>query len=131
MREETNELISESINVSERRQFRRVFSLVSQEDVVLFSMNGHNHFVAKLLDLSRGGALIYTADPSVCADAGSHYKLYFQSRGAMFHLEAMLVRKELQFFAFQFMNVTPLDLAEIRGKIARMEIMAARMCVSH
>ena len=127
----TNDLMSELINVSERRQFRRVFSLVPQEDVVLFSMNGHNHFVAKLLDLSRGGALIYTADPSVCADAGSHYKLYFQRRGAMFHLEAMLVRKELQFFAFQFMNVTPLDLAEIRGKIARMEIMAARMCVSH
>src|SRR5205823_5073041 len=72
------ELMSELINVSERRQFRRVFSLVPQEDVVLFSMNGRNHFVAKLLDLSRGGALIYTADPSVSADAGSHYKLYFQ-----------------------------------------------------
>jgi|SRR6266850_4763926 len=131
MMKESNELMSELINVSERRQFRRVFSLVPQEDVVLFSLNGRNHFVAKLLDLSRGGALIYTADPSVYADAGSHYKLYFQSRGAMFHLEGMLVRKELQFFAFQFVNVTPLDLAEIRGKIARMEIMAARMCVSH
>src|SRR5438105_12652327 len=90
MTKESNELMSELINVSERRQFRRVFSLVPQEDVVLFSMNGRNHFVAKLLDLSRGGALIYTADPSVSADAGSHYKLYFQSRGAMFHLEALL-----------------------------------------
>ena len=131
MTKESNELLSELINVSERRQFRRVFSLVPQEDVVLFSINGRNHFVAKLLDLSRGGALIYTADPSVSADAGPYYKLYFQSRGAMFHLEGILVRKELQFFAFQFVNVTPLDLAEIRGKLARMEIMAARMCVSH
>src|SRR6267143_7013076 len=119
------EVMGELINVSERRQFRRVFSLVPQEDVVLFSMNGRNHFVARLLDLSRGGALIYTADPSVSADSGTYYKLYFQSRGgAMFHLEGMLVRKELQFFAFQFVNVTPLDLAEIRGKLARMEIMA-------
>jgi hypothetical protein len=131
MTKETNELISELINVDERRQFRRVFSLVPQEDVVLFSINGRNHFVARLLDLSRGGALIYIADPSVSADAGSHYKLYFQSRGAMFHIEGTLVRKELQFFAFQFVNVTPLDLAEIRSKLARMEIMAARMCVSH
>ena len=127
----TNELLGQLINVSERRQFRRVFSLVPQEDVVLFSMNGRNHFVARLLDLSRGGALIYIADPSVAADPGSRYKLYFQSRGAMFHLEGILVRKELQFFAFHFVNVTALDLAEIRGKLARMEIMAARMCVSH
>ena len=123
----TNELT----NVSERRQFRRVFSLVPEEDVVLFSMDGQSHFVAKLLDLSRGGALIYTADPTVGADAGCHYKLYFQNRGAMFHLEAVLARRDMQFFAFQFVNLTPLDVAEIRGKLARMEIMAARLSVSH
>jgi hypothetical protein len=122
----TNELV----NVSERRQFRRVFSLVPEEDVVLFSMNGSNHFVAKLLDLSRGGALIYTADPSISAEAGSQYKLYFQSRGAMFHVEATLARRDTQFFAFQFLNLTPLDTAEVRGKLARMEMMAARMCVN-
>jgi hypothetical protein len=107
-----------------------VFSLVPEEDVVLFSTNGRSHFVAKLLDLSRGGALIYTADPSVTAETGC-YKLYFQSRGAMFHLEGTLVRRELQFFAFQFLNVTPADLAEIRSKLARMEILAARLCVGH
>jgi hypothetical protein len=112
----------------EKRRHRRVFSLVPEEDIVLFSSNGQGHFVAKLLDLSRGGALIYTADPSVGADSSGQYKLYFQSRGAMFHLEGTLIRKELQFFAFQFVNVTPVDLAEIRSKLARMEILAARMC---
>src|SRR5579884_2174936 len=117
--------------IDERRRHRRVFSLIPEEDVVLFSSNGQSHFVAKLLDLSRGGALIYSADPTIKAEAGARYKLYVQSRGAMFHLEAMLVRRELQFFAFQFVNVTPLDLAEIRGKLARMEILAARMCVGH
>jgi hypothetical protein len=117
--------------VEERRKHRRVFSLIPQEDVVLFSPNGEKHFVAKLLDLSRSGALIYTADPTVTAEAGSRYKLYFQSHGAMFHLEAMLTRRELQFFAFHFINVTPLDLMEIRGKLARMEILAARMCGGH
>jgi len=122
---------NELTNVSERRQFRRVFSLVPEEDVVLFSMNGQSHFVAKLLDLSRGGALIYTADPTVGADAGSHYQLYFQNRGSMFHLEAVLARREMQFFAFQFVNLTLLDVTEIRGKLARMEIMAARLSVSH
>ena len=117
--------------VQERRRHRRVFSLIPQEDVVLFSPNGEKHFVAKLLDLSRSGALIYTADPTVSAEPGNRYKLYFQSQGAMFHLEAMLNRRELQFFAFQFINVTPLDLMEIRGKLARMEILAARMCGGH
>jgi hypothetical protein len=115
----------------ERRRHRRVFSLVSEEDIVLFNTNGQSHFVAKLLDLSRGGALIYTADPSVAADPGCRYKLYFQSHGAMFHLEGTLIRKELQFFAFQFVDVTALDLAEIRSKLARMEILAARICVGH
>ena len=123
-------MTDELMNTSERREFRRVFSLVPEEDVVLFSMNGSSHFMAKVLDLSRSGALIYTADPSICADAGSHYKLYFQSRGGMFHVESILVRKEMQFFAFQFVNLTPLDLAEIRAKLARMEMMAARMCVN-
>jgi len=112
----------------ERRRHRRVFSLVSEEDIVLFNTNGQSHFVAKLLDLSRGGALIYTTDPSVDVESGGKHKLYFQSRGAMFHLEGTLIRRELQFFAFRFMNITPLDLAEIRSKLARMEILTARMC---
>jgi hypothetical protein len=107
-----------------------VFSLVPEEDVVLFSMNGSSHFMAKLLDLSVGGTLIYTADPSMTADVGGHYKLYFQSRGAMFHVESVLTRKKNRFFAFQFANLTALDTAEIRGKLARMEMMAARMCLS-
>ena len=111
----------------ERRRYRRVLSLVAEEDVVLFSTTGESHFVAKLRDLSRGGALIYSADPWVAAEVGRHYKLYFQSRGAVFHLEGTLVRRELQLFAFQFQNVTPLDLAEIRSKLARMEILAARL----
>lgn len=113
----------------ERRRHRRVFSLVAEEDIVLFSNNGGSHFVAKLLDLSRGGALIYSADPAVPAELGYRYKLYFHSRGAMFYLEGTLVRRDLQFFAFQFHNASPLDLAEIRSKLARMEIMAARLCV--
>ena len=124
-------MTDEVIDVSERRQFRRVFSLVPEEDVVLFSMNGGNHFVSKLLDLSRGGALIYTADPSISVESGAHYKLYFQSRGGMFHVESILIRKELQFCAFQFVNLAPLDVAEIRSKLARMEMMAARMSVNH
>ena len=121
------EVEKETAEEQERRTHRRVFSLVPEEDVVLFSSSGRSHFVAKLLDLSRGGALIYSADPSVGAEVGCRYKLYFQSRGTMFHLEGTLVRRELQFFAFQFANVTPLDLAEIRSKLARMEILAARL----
>jgi hypothetical protein len=123
-------MTDEVMSSSEKRQFRRVFSLVPEEDVVLFSMNGSTHFVAKLLDLSRGGVLIYTADPTLSAEVGSHHKLYFQSRGGMFYVESILRRREMQFFAFEFVNLTPLDTAEIRSKLARMEMMAARMCVS-
>jgi hypothetical protein len=124
-------MTDEPMNPNERRQFRRLFSLVPEEDVVLFNVNGNSHFVAKLLDLSRGGALIYAAHPSVSAEVGSQYKLYFQTRGGMFNVEATLTRNEMQFFAFQFVNLTPIDIAEIRAKLARMEIMAAQMCVNH
>jgi hypothetical protein len=127
----TDESTDESMEASERRQFRRVFPLVPEEDVVLFSVNGNSHFVAKLLDLSRGGALIYAAHPSASAEARSPYKLYFQSHGGMFNVESTLMRNEAQFFAFQFINLTPLDLAEIRGKLARMEMVAAHMCLHH
>jgi hypothetical protein len=124
-------MTDELMDANERRQFRRVFPLVPEEDVVLFSVSGNSYFVAKLLDLSRGGALIYAAQPSVSAEVGAQYKLYFQSRGGMFNVESTLMRKENQFFAFQFINLTPLDLAEIRGKLARMEMVAAHMCVNH
>ena len=117
--------------IEDRRRYRRVWSLVPEEDVVLFSPNGQKHFVARLLDLSRGGALIYSADPSVSAELRRRYKLSFQSQGAMFHLEGILVRRELQFFAFEFVDLTPLDIMEIRGKLARMEILAARVCSGH
>ena len=116
--------------MKERRQFRRVLSLVPEEDVVLISMNGGSHFAAKLVDMSNGGALIYTGDPAVCPGEGGPYKLYFESHGQMFHIEGTLVRRQTHFLAFQFVNVTTLDLAEIRNKLARMEILAARLCLS-
>jgi len=118
-------------NTIERRQFPRVFSLVAEEDLVLLRMRGRHYFVAKLLDSSRSGSLIYAADPAIYVDLGSQYKLFFQSRGAMFHLEAVLVRKDNQLLALQFLNLTPLDIGEIRAKLARMEIMAVRMCVNN
>jgi hypothetical protein len=111
---------------NDRRKFRRVFSLVPEEDVVLFSVGNQTHFTGTLVDLSCGGALIYTSQP-ISAAVGHHYKLYLQSRGQMFYLEGRLVRKEMQLLAFRFTNVTPLDVAELRDKLARMEILAARV----
>src|SRR5207247_9232412 len=111
----------ESAKTMDSRRFRRVFSLVAEEDVVLFSMNGHSHFVAKLLDFSRSGALIFAADPAIYVDLGSHYKLYFESWGSMFLLVAILVRRDSQLFAFHVINLTPLDIRAIRCKIARMK----------
>jgi hypothetical protein len=113
--------------MNERREFRRVFSLVPEEDVVLLSLNSRVHFKGRLLDLSHGGALIYSADEKMSVDVGCPYKLYLQSGGQMFCLEGTLVRSNMQFFAFRFVNVTPVDISEIRAKLARMEIIAARM----
>jgi hypothetical protein len=112
--------------MSERRQHRRVYSLVPEEDVVLFSVNSQTHFKGRLLDLSHGGALIYSSDEIIAVDVRCPYKLYLESRGQMFCLEGTLVRSNMQFFAFRFVNVTPVDATELRAKLARMEMMAAR-----
>jgi PilZ domain-containing protein len=114
--------------MNEKRRFPRTTSLVPEEDVVLISMNNGSHFAAKLMDLSRGGVLIHTMDPNAWIEIGGPYKLYFQSRGEMFHVEGTLVRTDTQFLAFQFFNVTEQDIAELRKKLAQMEMLNARLC---
>lgn len=106
------------------RRFRRVLSLVPEEDVVMFSMQDGSHFSAKLVGLSRVGALISMTGPPECI-VGTPYNLYFQIRGEMFQIEGMLVRRDMQFLAFQFINITTIDVCELRGKLVRMEMAAA------
>ena len=115
--------------MNEKRKFPRISSLVPEEDAVLISMNNGKHFAAKLVDLSRGGVMMYTDDPSAWIEIGGPYKLYFQSRGEMFHVEETLVRTDTQFLAFQFFNVTDLDIAELRKKLAQMDMLNSRLCV--
>lgn len=115
--------------MNEKREFPRIPSVIPEEDVVLISMNNGSHFAAKLVDLSRGGVMIHTTDSSAWIEIGGPYKLYFQSRGEMFHVEGTLVRTDTQFLAFQFFNVTELDISELRNKLARMEMLNARLCV--
>ncbi len=116
--------------VEERRRHRRVFSL-SRKRMLCSSVQTVKSILSQSCWTSAVTARDITADPTVSAEPGSRYKLYLQNEGAMFHLEAVISRTELQFFAFHFVNVTPLDLMEIRSKLARMEILAARMCGGH
>ncbi len=111
----------------EKRHFRRVLSAVPAEDDVLIRINGTGYFAAKLVDFSHGGVLIHVADPSSCLDTSGVSKLYFQNGDQLFILEGTLVRKQPPFLAFEFINVTELELSEIRKKLARMEIIAARL----
>ncbi|HYR92384.1 MAG TPA: PilZ domain-containing protein [Terriglobia bacterium] len=115
--------------MTEKRKFPRIPLLAPEEDAVLISMNNGKHFAAKLVDLSRGGVMMFTDDPSAWLEIGGPYKLYFQSRGEMFHLEGTLVRTDTQFLAFQFFNVTDLDIAELRRKLAQMEMLNARLLI--
>ena len=129
----TNELT----NVSERRQFRRVFSLVPEEDVVLFSMDGQSHFVAKLLDLSRGGALIYTARSPWDAAARVHVPGADRLGNAEHDGErrrradgdgCRALHRGLRVGASTW---RARRRQPVGGKLARMEIIAARLSVSH
>jgi len=81
----------------------------------------------KLLQQARGpeprrSHMMYTDDPSAWIEIGGPYKLYFQSRGEMF-IGGNTRSNDTQFLAFQFFNVTDLDIAELRKKLAQMDML--------
>jgi c-di-GMP-binding flagellar brake protein YcgR len=111
----------------ERRRFKRISAVLSEEKIVLIRKGNHS-FGAHLVNLSQGGAELEVGNPELdTALEESSLSLFFQRSGQPFEILARPVRWEGQQLAVEFCDLTRSDERDIQMKIVLMEILAARV----
>jgi hypothetical protein len=92
---------------------------VSDEEMVVIQQEGQASVLAKLMDLSEVGALLYIlrdGDP----DGKASLTIYHQ--GKVFDVPAAVTRKNGRLIAFEFVNPPAEALREVQSKLSRMEV---------
>ena len=106
-----------------KRRSDRVIPFVSDEEVVVVRSEGNSPVLAKMMDLSETGTLVYLlgeGDLSSEVGATSSLAIYHQSK--IFEIPAIIARKDGRMIAFQFKNPPEEVLRDVQGKLIRMEI---------
>ena len=107
----------------DRRRSGRVVPFVSDEEVVVVRPEGGRSVLAKILDMSETGTLLYLlaeGESPEFGDPACLLSLYHQ--GKIFDIPAAVTRKSGRLFAFAFVAPPPEAMREIQGKLIRMEI---------
>src|SRR5438045_2809102 len=97
-----------------KRRSERSVPLVSDEDVVVVQQDGQANAMAKMIDLSEVGTLVYLLgerDPS-----GSVLLSIFH-QGKVFEVPAKVIRKTGHLIAFEFVDPSPEATHEIQSKL--------------
>jgi hypothetical protein len=106
-----------------RRRSERVIPFVSDEEVVVIRSEGRTPMLAKMMDLSETGTLLYLlCDPELPDAVGSASSLAAYHQGKIFEIPAIISRKDGRMIAFQFANPPKEVLRDVQGKLIRMEI---------
>lgn len=106
-----------------KRRSERVVPFVSDEEVVVIRAEGSAPVLAKMMDLSETGTLVYVITEGDQAGAvGSASNLAVFHQGKVFEIPATLARKDGRMLAFQFANPSAEVLRDVQGKLIRMEI---------
>ena len=106
-----------------KRRSERVVPFVSDEEVVVIRAEGSAPVLAKMMDLSETGTLVYVlADGEVADGAGAAYSLAVYHQGKVFEIPASIARKDGRMIAFHFENPPAEVLRDVQGKLIRMEI---------
>jgi hypothetical protein len=106
-----------------KRRSERVIPFVSDEEVVVIRGEGKPPVLAKMMDLSETGTLVYLlaeADVIGCADTLTNLAVYHQ--GKVFEIPSTVARKDGRMIAFHFNNPPEDVLRDVQGKLIRMEI---------
>lgn len=94
--------------------------MVSDEEMVVIEM-GEVRKLAKLMDLSESGTLVYLLDESnLAADAECMLLLYNQ--GDVFSVTAKMLRQKGRLAAFRFTPVGSTPSTSLQSKLIRMEV---------
>ena len=105
----------------EHRRSERAIPFVSGEETVLISIKNSCPMIAKILDLSEDGTLVYlSGDAESFADEQTQCALTFYSAGQVFDVEAKIARKSHRLVGFEFVTPPPDVAKRIRTKISEM-----------
>jgi hypothetical protein len=106
-----------------KRRSERVVPFVSDEEVVVIRTEGKPPVLAKMLDLSESGTLLYIlseADTAAVVGPATNLAVYHQ--GKIFEVPATIARGDGRMIAFHFANPSHEILRDIQSKLIRMEI---------
>ena len=111
----------------EKRRSERVIPVVSEEEVVLIDAGGHRS-LAKMLDISDGGTLVYLlVDSDIDAGVGDTCTLLLYHQGKVFDASSTILRKSGRLIGFSFGALSPEAWHHIQSKLIRMEIEWTRL----
>ena len=103
----------------DKRRSERVIPFVSDEEVIVIHQEGRKNVLAKMMDLSEVGTLVYLLEDT---DLSGSAELSFYDQGKVFRVPASSIRKNGRLIAFEFVN-PPIDVVrEIQSKLIRMEV---------
>ena len=106
-----------------KRRSERVIPFVSDEEVVLIRADGVTTLLAKMMDLSETGTLVYVLNvEDVSLDVGSAKNLAIYHQGKVFEVPATVARTNGRMVAFHFANPPADVLRDLQGKLIRMQI---------
>lgn len=106
-----------------KKRSERVIPFVSDEEVVVIRSEGNSPMLAKIMDLSESGALVYLlGDGDLSQGEGDTSGLAVYHQGKIFEIPAMIARKDSRLVAFQFKNPPEEVMRDIQVKLIRMEI---------
>ena len=103
----------------EKRRSERAIPFVSDEEVVVIHQAGQPNVLAKLMDLSEHGTLLYLLEQG---NPSGSVALSIYNQGNVFQVDASVIRINNRLAAFDFTNLSSNALREIQAKLIRMEV---------
>ena len=103
----------------DKRRSDRVVPFVSDEEVIVIHQEGRKNVLAKMMDLSEVGTLVYLLEDT---DLASSAELSLYHQGKIFRVPANNARKNGRLIAFEFVNPPTDVVREIQSKLIRMEV---------
>jgi PilZ domain len=115
----------------EKRRSDRIVPVVSEEEVVLIDLGKPTPSLAKLLDFSEVGTLVYLlVDASVDAPIGTACFLMIYQQGKVITIPAKIVRKLGRLIGFDFGEMSAEVVHDVQAKLLRMEVEWLRLSKS-
>jgi hypothetical protein len=107
----------------DKRKSDRVVPFVSDEEVVVIRSEGNAPVLAKMMDLSETGTLVYVlAEEELPGGVASGHSLAVFHQGKVFEIPATIARQDGRLIAFHFASPSPEVLRDVQAKLIRMEI---------